>query len=64
MKNEPIVGTWYSWELQRVQQSTLYKIEKVLKKKKVKGKWKYFVKFLGYDDSFNDWVDKVENYNN
>ena len=64
MKSEPVLGTWYSWELQKVNTNNLYKIEKVLKKQKFGGKWRYFVKFLGYDDSFNDWVDNIVDYKN
>ena len=35
-----------------------------LQKKKIGGKWNYFVKFLGYDNSFNDWVESIDSYNN
>ena len=62
LSNEPIAGSWYSWELQKVQKPDVFKVENVLKK--VNGRWRYFVKFEGYDDSFNDWVDKLVDYIN
>jgi len=34
-----------------------FKIEKILKKQKQKGKIRYFVKWLGYPTSQNSWVD-------
>lgn len=53
--NEPILGTFYAQELQRVQLKSNFKIEKILKKRKRKG-MEYFVKFSGYPDKFNQWV--------
>lgn len=65
LSSEPITGTWYSWELQKAnKRDDVYKIEKVLRKKKVNRRWKYLVKFQGYDNSFNQWVDDVFDYRN
>ncbi|RWR98434.1 uncharacterized protein B4U79_00742, partial [Dinothrombium tinctorium] len=36
-----------------------YEIEKVIKTKTVNGKKKYFVKWKGYPESMNCWVDKI-----
>lgn len=33
-----------------------FQIEKIVKKKKENGKWKYLVKYLGYDNRHNSWV--------
>ena len=54
---EKIVGTFYENELQIVTKPSAYKIETVLKRKTVRGKKKLFVKWLGYPDSFNQWID-------
>lgn len=64
MNSKSIAGTWYSWELQKAPKPRVYKIEEVLRKKKINGKWKYFVKFLGYDSSFNEWVDNIVEHKN
>ena len=63
---EPISGSWYSWELQKVRKTDgFYKIEKILKRKRLKnGKVKYLVKFLGYDSRFNEWIDDIMDYSN
>lgn len=53
--NEEIKGTFYTEELQKTTQDT-FRIEKVLE---TKGN-KLFVKWLGYPDSFNSWVNKSD----
>jgi hypothetical protein len=53
MNGEEIKGTFYEQELQKSSQE-VFRIEKVLK---TKGN-KLFVKWLGYSDDFNSWVDK------
>jgi len=55
LNDEPIEGTFYNEELQKVDKSVLeepFKIEKVVKINKNKA----LVKYLGYPDSFNEWV--------
>jgi hypothetical protein len=66
LADEAVVGSWYTWELQKVHKTNdLFKVEKVIKTRKLKnGQVKYFVKFLGYDSSFNAWVDDITDYNN
>ena len=54
--DEPILGTFYAQELQRVQFKSEFKIEKILKKRKRSGILEYFVKYLGYPNKFNDWI--------
>ena len=53
MNGEETVGSFYEKELQKTDQKE-FKIEKVIKKKGDK----LYVKWKGYDDSFNSWVDK------
>ena len=55
LKGEEIVGTFYEKELQKTNQSKFRK-EKVMKKKG----GKLYVKWKGYDSSFNSWIDKKD----
>jgi len=57
LKDEPIKGKFYQQELQKVEKKDdVYKVEKILQTKTVRGKKKHLVKWLGYDDTFNSWV--------
>src|SRR6218665_1992393 len=49
---EEIQGTFYEQELQKTTQE-IYRIEKIIRKRGNKS----FVKWLGYPESFNSWVD-------
>ena len=49
---EEIQGWFYEQELQKTSQGTL-RIEKVLKRQGVKS----LVKWMGYPESFNSWID-------
>ena len=53
VKGEEIIVTFYEKELQKTNQKE-FRIEKVLKKKGDK----LYVKWKGYDNSFNSWIDK------
>ena len=55
LKEEEIKGTFYEPELQKTKQQ-IYRIEKVIKKEKGKS----LVKWKGYSDKFNSWVDNKE----
>ena len=55
INNEQITGTFYENELQRTNQEE-FRIEKVIKKKGDK----LCVKWKGYDNSFNSWIDKKD----
>lgn len=55
---ESIEGTFYRQELQRVKEPEAFQIEKIIQERRVRGKKQYFVKWLGYPDSFNSWVDQ------
>ena len=59
LNNEPIEGIFYTEELQKVDKSILdepFKIEKVIRTKGNKS----LVKYLGYPDSFNQWITTKE----
>lgn len=61
-KGEAIKGSFYDQEVQKVNKAKepTYRVEKVLKKRTRGGKKQYFVKFLGYPASFNEWVDELD----
>ena len=50
-----IIGTFYQEELQKANQEE-FRIEKVIKRKGDK----IYVKWKGYDSSFNSWIDKKD----
>ena len=52
---EEIIETFYKKELQKTNQEE-FKIEKAIKKKENK----LYVKWKGYDNSFNSWIDKKD----
>ena len=53
LNSEEIIGTFYEKELQKTNQEK-FRREKVIKRK---GK-KLYVKWRGYDNLFNSWIDK------
>ena len=55
LKGEEITGTFYENELQKINQQT-FMIEKVIKKEGDK----LYVKWKGYNSSFNSLIDKKE----
>ena len=55
LKDEEIVEIFYEEELQESNQKE-FRVEKVTKKKDDK----LYVKWKGYDSSFNSWIDKKE----
>lgn len=60
LNGEPIEGTFYRQELQKITfTDKFFIVEEVLKQRRRRGKIEYFVKWLGYPDSFNSWVDKI-----
>ena len=52
---EKIQGSFYEQELQKTKQD-IFRIEKMIKQQGNKS----LVKWLGYNDSFNSWVDKKD----
>ena len=55
LNGEEIIGTFYEKELQKTNQKE-FRIEKVIKRKGDK----LYVKWKGYDSSFNSWIDKQD----
>ena len=55
LNGEEITGTFYEKELQKTNQQE-FRIEKILKRKCDK----LYVKWKGYDNSFNSWIDKKD----
>ena len=53
LNGEEIIGTSYENQLQDTKQKE-FRIEKVIKRKSDK----LYVKWKGYDNSFNRWIDK------
>ena len=53
LNGEEIIGTFYEKELQKTNQQG-FRIEKVIKRKGNK----LYVKWKGYDNSFNGWIDE------
>ena len=53
INGEEITGTFYEKELLKIDQQE-FRIEKVIKEKGDK----LYVKWKGYDNSFNSWIDK------
>ena len=64
LQNEVIEGSFYDEELQKTTQE-VYRIEKVLRKKKINGIEHGLVKWIGYSDKFNEWlpVSKLQKIN-
>jgi len=55
LNGEEIQGTFYGEELQKTSQE-IFRIEKVIKRKGERS----LVKWVGYPDSFNSWVDNKD----
>ena len=55
LKREVIVGTFYEKELQKTNKKE-FRVGKVIKRKGDK----LYVKWKGYDNSFNSWIDKKD----
>ena len=55
LNGEEIIGTFYEKELQKTNQKE-FRIEKVNKRKGDK----LYIKWKGYDNSFNSWIDKKD----
>ena len=59
---KPVGGSFYDRELQRITKTDdLYKIEKIIRtrRRREAARTEYFVKWRGYPDKFNSWVDEA-----
>ena len=54
MNGEEVLGSFYTEELQKSTQE-VFRIEKIIRKKKINGIEHGLVKWLGYNDKFNEW---------
>lgn len=56
--NEVITGTFYQSELQKINisEDQMWKLEKILKPKRMGQNRQYFVKWLHWPKNFNSWV--------
>ena len=54
MNGEEVLGSFYAEELQKSTQE-VFRIEKIIRKKKINGIQHGLVKWLGYNDKFNEW---------
>ena len=55
---EEVLGRFYTQELQGASAPEFYDVEKIVKKRKKNKKTQYLVKWLGYSDAHNSWVDE------
>lgn len=55
-EDHPIEGGFYAEELTRVKYPDVYLIEKIIRKRGNK----FFVKWLGFDNSHNSWINKTD----
>jgi transposase InsO family protein len=62
LSGEPITSIFYPEELTPVSPPKLYKVEKVVSTRinPLTKKLEYYVKWLGYPDKFNSWVDEIQ----
>lgn len=61
LADEEILGQFYEPELQKVliDESSAFAIDKILKQKRVGRSLKLFVKWRGYSEKFNSWIDST-----
>lgn len=58
---EAIKGTWYQNEIQKIDVSSgIYAIDKIIRTRQLQGRTQYLVKFKGYPDSCNSWIDQSD----
>lgn len=57
---QPIKGCFYEAELQKTRIPGVYLVEKVLRERKKDNKKQLYVKWLGFPNQFNSWIDKSD----
>ena len=55
---QPIKGCFYEAELQKTKSPNVYLVEKVLRSRKINNNIQLFVKWLGFPNQFNSWINK------
>ncbi|KAK3106857.1 hypothetical protein FSP39_001501 [Pinctada imbricata] len=60
MMDEPILGSFYANELQKVtkDENTVWRIEKILKERKTKDRTEVKVRWAGWPNKFDSWIAK------
>ena len=59
LNGNKVKGKFYTEELVKTEMPDDFQIEKIIRKKRERnGKTKYLVKWIGYDSSFNSWVEE------
>ena len=63
-QNEAVHGTFYEQELQLIDEPEVYKIEKILRSRKVRGKKQHLVRWVGWAPKYDSWIDakSLESY--
>jgi len=59
VREQEIEGSFYGPELQKVTKPDQYAIERVIRRRRVRGRMQYLVKWLGYGAEYNSWVDDI-----
>ncbi len=58
--NDKVPGHFYKEELTRAPniefKNHFFEVEKIIKKKKIKKKLHYYVKYMFYPNKFNQWI--------
>lgn len=57
---EKIEGSFYEEELQKTKVPSVFLVEKVLKRRTYKGKKQLFVKWLGWSEKWNQWINEED----
>ena len=58
-EQENIIGGFYDFELTPVK-TTIFRVEKVLKKRKYRGKNQLFIKWKGFSGDYNKWINQSD----
>ena len=53
---EPVEGSFYVEELQKVKLNKMYQMEKILRRRSIKGVKQVFVRWKNWPEKFNSWV--------
>lgn len=59
-RDEDVQGSFYEQELQQVDMPEVFRIEKVLKTRKVKGKKQHLVRWAGWPPQYDSWINDEE----
>jgi len=62
LAGDDIKASFYPDELQMVSKpdDSLFDVKRIVRTRKTAGKVEYLVKWRGYPDKFNSWVNKIE----